>query len=535
MSRNLFFAIGMHDLQAVYKVQNDLLRRSSRGLSNIRKEQITLPIMNGKEIWELDRTTNKPDKPIGLCFPIFDKVMSYIIDKGIKNVDRLFILSTDRSEILPVLKKIKDEAEKDLENLPDYYDYLERGLIRWIKGDPTTEIAKILKECIEQGKMQLGSVTIKNVEILKLGTYGVLKPILDLDTSKTIKSETLELADINTLSFFEKEIYEAIAPYLRFLENSNVLLGTHAGGMPLTHRALDNVLDNCIGYARKDRIFVSEYLPSYRETKKSEQEFLRTIGQMNQSVVNMEWDQALLYLDRVKDDLPSFWDYKTQEKIFTKAKALWETKGDWYERFTAHIFRALYTDSFNELVVWISSMEQAAKQHLAHKQIGELWKTVDRGGYSVEFSEPIKNKSDCKLDMFILLGYINRNKLEAAFEDYIDVFINRDGSLEKDQDWYMIYKLRNDLVHSGIAPATRNKNKDLVYRFLGIDQKDLEEVRSSIRSRDLQKIIAFERNCLSNKFFAPLGRIVGFNKDILRERLCSKEYFESLHIRSDGV
>ncbi|MDD3097926.1 MAG: hypothetical protein PHU99_09425, partial [Candidatus Cloacimonetes bacterium] len=72
-------------------------------LKDLRDRKDSLPISNGITIRELRRDEKKPDTPKGLCFPIFDKIMAYVAERKIKTLDYLFILSTDRSQILPIL------------------------------------------------------------------------------------------------------------------------------------------------------------------------------------------------------------------------------------------------------------------------------------------------------------------------------------------------------------------------------------------------------------------------------------------------
>ncbi|MCB5260136.1 MAG: hypothetical protein M0Q99_08690 [Candidatus Cloacimonetes bacterium] len=530
MGNVLFFAIGHRDLQAIYDLPNGNKRRSGGKIKDILDQKDSLPLTNGIGIRELRRDEKKPETPNGLCFPIFDKIMAYIASRKIKTLDYLFILSTDRSQVLPVLRSIKAKWEEDLENLPELYDYLDQGMIRWIEDDHSTPTAKFLKECITEGRIYQDAVQIRNIVILKLGSYKVLQPIMKINITKPIKQEILELADINTLDFFEQEAYYALSPYFAELEDAQILLGTHAGGMPLLHRALDNVLQNCVGHAEYKRIFTSEYL-SYMEDKKTEHKFLDYIGQMNHSVINMQWDRAQLCLDMIRrhyPELPALVNYKGLERAIKEGKELWETKGSWFERFTAHIFRAIYTDSFNELVVWITSMEQAAKLDLAARQIGILWKSVDIEKSKVELLEPIGHERSLDLDVFKLIGRIPKEKILKAFEDYIAVFGDHTEGWD-DPDWHAIRKMRNKLMHNGIAPAVNQQNRARVYGFLNLSPEAVRQVKLAIGNRDLASIIKFEKACLANVFFAPLGRIVNFSKDMLKERQCSINCFRALH------
>jgi hypothetical protein len=532
MKNILFFAVGHRDLQAVYDLPNEIKRRSELRLKEIGVQERSLPILNGIEIRELKRDEKRPDKASGLSFPIFDKIMAYLTHKKISSLDYLFILCTDRSHVLPVLEKIKAKWEEDLDDLPEMYDYLDSSLIDWIKKDRSMLTADFLKECLEHGKIYAESIKIKSIVVLRLGTYGILKPLMGLDCSKPIKMQYLELADINTMTFFEHELYHALNHYLADLENSQILLGTHAGGMPLLHRALDNVLMNCVGHAAYKRIFTSEYL-SFKEDKKSEHNFLDYIGKMNHSVVNMQWDHAQLCLDLIRryyPESPALLNFKILGKAISDGKQLWESKGTWFERFAAHIFRAIYTDSFNELVVWITSMEQAAKLDLAIKQEGVLWKSVDTDKSRIELLEPIGNDKSLELDVFNLIGRIPKEKILLAFKDYIAVF-GDDTAGWPGPLWQDIRKMRNKLVHEGIAPANDKNNYKIVYRFLKISPEAVQQAKLAIGSRDMESIIKFEKDSLANDFFAPLGRIVRFSGDILKERQCSLSYFQSLHAK----
>ncbi len=526
----LFFSIGNRDLQAVYELRENFFGRCPVNLTNLKAPADELPIYHRHGITELERRDLKTDTEKALCFPMFDKVVEYLQCSKKSEIEYLFILSTDRSEILPKLEELKLAWEMDIDSSGDLYDYLDRGIIKWIKADQSAKTSSFLAECIQSGRLSYEGVSFKKVVILKLGSYGQLKSILDLNVHKKVSQELLELADINTMTFFEREIYKALAPFYADLEDSTILLGTHAGGMPLVHRALDNVLSNTVGFAKYVRIFTSEYL-SFKVDKGSAPRFLNYIGQMNQSVINMQWDQASFYLEKLKTtihDTPQILDYVKLASIIKKGCALWESEGSWFERFTAHIFRALYTDSFNELVVWISSMEQAAKLDLATKQVGKLWKAVHKDREVVELHERVKRELFVKLDVGRLLGYCNETEIKTAFSGYSEVFFDYENGWEND-NWKIIRQLRNDLVHKGLAPGRSPSNKDLVYEFIGIEKTALQEARAAVRSRDLSSIIKFETDLLKNRFFSPLGSIVSHSSSPLKERMISQEYFRVLH------
>jgi len=529
-SKILFFSIGNRDLQGIYPFRGEVLVRSPATISKLIAPLTDLPILHRDRFQEKERRELKKDEPeTALCFPMFDKVVEYLQDSKTSVVDHLFILCTDRSAILPKLKELRTVWENNLDQHGELYDYLDRGLIKWINDDHSVQTADFLKESLEDGKLCYDGVSFAEITVIKLGTYGELNPVMNLDTSRQVKQETLELADINTLPFFEREIYRSLRAHFDTMENSTILLGTHAGGMPMVHRALDNVLTNSVGFARYKRIYTSEYL-GYKVERGSAPSFLTYLGQMSQSVINMQWDQALYCLERIKKDssgIETLPQCATLEKVIQEGYDLWESKGSWFERYTAHILRALYTDSFNELVVWITSMEQAAKLDLARKQIGKLWKAVDADRESVELNEMTKGKLHLKLDLKTILGYFDKGIIREAFKGYADLFFNDQG-WETDI-WRDIRNLRNDLVHKGLAPGRSSRNKDLIYEFLGVNKQSLQKVQSAIRFRDLSAVIDFENDLLSNQYFSSLGSIVKRKSVILQERIISQRFFSVLH------
>jgi len=172
-------------------------------------------------------------------------------------------------------------------------------------------------------------------------------------------------------------------------------------------------------------------------------------------------------------------------------------------------------------------MEQAAKLDLAARQIGILWKSVNEKGM-VELLQPIGDERFLVLDVFNLIGRIPKEQILKAFKEYIVVF-GDDSQSWKDPDWHAIREMRNKLVHNGIAPAGKQQNIDLVYKFLNLSPDAVQLVKLAIGTRDLESIIKFEKACLEDDFFAPLGRIVKFNVGILKERQCSINYFRALH------
>jgi len=528
MTSSLFIGIGNRDLQAIYTLPTGERRRQQ-----IRPDKVPsgLPVLTGNGVWEHDREKDpKVENPIGICFPILEKTINCLRDENITYLDRLFILCTDRSQVVPKLLNIRAAWEENVENINDLYEYLDRGLIRWALNDPSTDTSELLKNKITSKELKYEGIEIGETIVLKLGTYGRLNSINKLNPAKKIMLEDLEIADINTLDFFEDEIHHALMPFYKHLQNSNLYLGTHAGGMPLMLRGLDSVLVNVLPYARYRRIFASEYGgATFQKRKKNS--FPELMGQMNQSVISMEWNHALHCLEQLESRFCSqFPDGRLADlrRILNGAKAMWEAEGTWFERFAAHILRALYTSNLNEIVVWLSCLEQAARLELARKQIGKLWISLDEKRGIVELSQPVNGIKHVDLEFGKLRLYVDENKLKEAFADYIGVFLNP-NTLGFNAEWEKIRMLRNDLIHQGKAPARNSNAIPDINCFIGIDPIKLQDAIVHIKQRNLQELILFETKVLENPFFSVLGKICGFKGDMLKERGFSKRFFETLH------
>lgn len=536
MKRYLFFSIGNRDLQFTYEDSSRKYRKPPR-LDKVDFEELKTVPAHESESYREPKAGDRPEEKnsSGITFPIFCKTLAYLKENNVKKLDAVFIIATDRSGVLPKLQEIKKAWEENLELVykdpgwMDLYDYLVEGILFHAEKDRTGKLARFLKSRIEAGSLPLYDVEIQSVHVLNLGPHGSFKPILKHNPpEKKAGIEVLGKADINTLGFFEHELYQALKPYFGDLEDSNVYLGTHSGGMPLMNRALDNVLQGAVNYARYERIFTSEYL-SYQLDRSLQSRFLNWLKKMNDNVMVLNWDTAQYYCKKIINSEQGHADkerFEGLDKIIQRAMDFTAAKAGWFERFSAQIFRSLYTVNMNETVVWMKSMQESSLHHLFRQQCGKLWQSFRDGRIILHPGANGKKGEDVGLNLRTLASKVGENEFRKAFKDYIELFVNP-VSLEDLLEWQNLTTLRNKLLHEGKSVTPRDMQP--ILEFLDIGIETLRDAIAHLQENNLKKVREFESKCLGNKYFSSLARIAGFQKNVLEERNWSQRFFDDLH------
>lgn len=536
MKRYLFFTIGNRDLQGTYEISVGKRRKPIKVAELDPQEQDSISVYLSESFKEPKRDERlERQYRTGITFPIFCRTLEYLHEKRITRIDGLFLIATNRSKVLPKLEEIKNAWNANIEEIEkdpkwvELADYLEDGILYHARNDATSITAHFMQRRIKANNIPMLGISIDNVWVLDLGLYGSFDPILKLDSGKKAGVEVLGKADINTLDFFEYELYEALKPHFGSLENSRIYLGTHSGGMPMMQRALDNVLQSAVNYATYERIFTSEYL-SYQIDNRLQGRFLTWLKKMNDNVLRLDLGTALYYCERIQNSNQGRADsdhFDRLNALIRKAMNYSASRAGWFEGFAALIFRGLYSMNMNEVIVWMKSMAESSYMKLLKDQQGVLWEKIQvEDKRVIHFPNAQGKKEDTSIHLFILIRKVDEEKLRKAFEDYISLFVNP-NTLEDSLEWQRLGNIRNDLLHKG-RPVYPKDTQDLL-TFMRINPKDIARAIANLQDNNLDKIIEFESACLTNDFFVPLARIAGFTGTILQERKWSQRFFEALH------
>jgi hypothetical protein len=548
MKRHLFICIGNRDLQEVYQLPSGFKRRVRISIDKLQDAD------NIKVFWpdgiteprEQDKRTDKEaDKPqkkednqrqsLGICFPIFSKVLAYLNEKRVTEIDRLFILATSRKHVLPALENIKESWEKGdyLERVAGLYDYLVDGILHHAKGDKTSAIAKFLAQRIEAGNMPLKGVKFEDITVLDLGSAEYFSPLINKDP-RQINLEDLKRADINTLDFFETELFRSLKPWLGELENSRIFMGSYSGGMPMMQRGLDNVLFSFLNHAEYERIFTSEYL-SYQVDRRLQSPTLRVVKKLNDSVIRLAWGPADFLLGKLERSIPlplPEKNLKAMRQTIDKARKVEYSASKWFERFSGMIFMSLYAMNLNEVIVWLKSLQESALKHLIRQESGTLWQGLNYKQDKVVLlpGDPGRGRwVDLDVQGFLNREYgIDEDRLRTSFAIYINLFLNEDN-LSLSQEWDDLNQIRNRLLHNGLAVDTEPNNLNKILSFIGIEFDDLKAAITCLQENDLLGMMRFESKWLANPFFKSVGQIAGFTQNVLPERELCAQYIRSLH------
>lgn len=521
----LFMGIGKRDLEPISedpggKICGEIMKEIDGSLE-IGAEQILLGDVGG------DRPKNEA-RLLGYRFPMLAKTMAYFRAQDVKNIDRLYLLATKRTHLVPLLEQASQLPGLD-EDLKSYA----RKLLELAKKDNTHQTAALIKKLLDNNPDFFG-IHIGQVELLNLGTYGYFDP-LDAQLRKGVIDEaTLRRADINILDFFEFELRRGLVADFCLMENADIYLSTFAGGLPQMQRALDIVLQNMLGYAKYHRIFVSENR-LFITANEPIQGFLEKVGHMSDLVLRLDWSNAERTYQTIERDFPDYLPKKSKKRlkeVFSDVRDHKAGKMDkWFDRFSTLIFNSLYNLDANSLVVWLKCLEETALKILLFRHEQTLgYKVVSFDGQKINFVRVGDNDHDPHLDK--LVGSIAKDLLEKYFFEYRTLFLDLD--LKRSRDWLDMNRLRNNLIHNATPVEAVSSAFSSILRFLKIDDDDLDQAINALRDKNLEFLATFESKCLQNGFFIHLANIAGLKCDYeyhLFERTMGHYYFEALHLR----
>lgn len=536
----LFMCIGNNDLQRIYASTDKNVRSAPNPYEPPDSENDE--IVEHFHFEEKRRIDNRQDKngevftkTNKICFPMYDKAMLFLAEHNVSQIECLYLICTKRDQIVDKLGEIANSPGLDAET---------RGYAKALKGHADRDKTSITANFLADNFQRIPSrrVNVNTVKVLELGTQGFFQPLLDanLQGPEADLFSVLRRADINILDFFDSELYECLKNDFRDINNNKLYMATYAGGMPIMQRALDNVLDNCLCYSERIRIFNSEYR-WYQLESEPQQEFLAWMHAMIDNVLRLNWHIAHEYFTKIKERFPrQLGDDNRIESIkavFDRAiEILTEAESDWLDNFTILLLRGLYDKNYNDVLIWLKCIEEAAwEQSLNNEKDKEdgLWEQVEttmlpngRREKRVIWKDNDETKY-CAAYPNVLVNHFEPHRLHEAVGNYLNLYY-KPCEMKYQDEWYNLFQMRNKLVHSG---ENFNDDVGLILRQVKIIPEDLDAVIHAIQLKDLASIISQEKQWMGYYFFKTLRKIAGKNQqDYLPpiRSLCN-EFFEALY------
>jgi len=514
---------------------------------------------------EPNYNTNKNDDLIGYTCPMLFKSLRFMIDHKINMIDHLILIATNRKNIENKLEAIEKILE-DEENInTELIDYLQNGIIKYIKTDNTAETADVIKNIITQKKPDFLNISINKVTVLELGTYGYFNSIIEFDLKNMPTLDLISRADINKLDFFEYELYFGLQDMFKTFENANIYLATFAGGMPLMQRALDNILNSVVCQKKLYPIFNSEYL-AYQIEHKPQGEILSLFRKMNQAVVRMDWDNVKLFYNEIKSKHPAYISNDSTNQIDELLKKVDEfirSKEKWFSHFFFLIMKSLYEQNYNDVAVWLKCLEEAILNKIFSNNVGVLWdayKIYDPNNKSKQIDE-FKNCirrfkyvswNNEQGETIYCEAYLNKildklqkpencndklspDKVKTTFSSYFDCFppVHTDKN-DKRKALDKIRNARNNLIHQGIPVCNDKSFINMILNFLNIEKEKLDKAINAYNEMNFEQIKKFEKSVLENSFFAKLTPYAKSETkeqvNIMSVREFCDKFFQILHL-----
>lgn len=527
MRNYIIMTIGNRDVQTV--IRDTVVQRR---LKFVKKEleKIDLgeqDIFDSLDIKERKKPLKEPEI-IGKCYPMLDRTMAYLAQSEVKEIDCMFIICTSRDQSIREKLDLLYDISPGQDDKIRPADYI-INLQDHIENDFTFKFAEDIRISLEKGKLSYPDTKIKKVKVLALGSYGYLAPVLGLNGNEKIPDlfRMLSRADINSADFFEYELYHALKPYFQDLNGERIFSSTFAGGMPLMQRAVEFVLKSCLSHFINERIYQSEcsgiQMVIEREAEPIE-DYLSLLQLMTHHVLTLNWDAAYDCLKKAKgyNKYHGRSAMRALEKVFSEVQEhSASSEVNYFERFAALLWKALYQHDINDVIVWIKCLEEASYKRLL-KSKNTLWHKASIEKMSVvpiDKKDPVPaNYPDCLLYSFRIAG------LKLVLKDYVSIFLDPD-TFKSNEEWRKVNSLRNDLVHSGISAV---REEELVLDFLRIDKHKLNKAIRDLADKNLDSLKSFEAECMNSRFFKPLRIIAGFTQSnyMLYERKKAEEYLE---------
>jgi len=525
----LLVTIGRRDVQYVFdKGDQGYVRmnipayyRNSDRSKEIKLDQDLISISKiNHEVRGRDKSNCSELEPVGICFPMMEKSLSKA-GPGIKGLSKIFILSTDRSGILPHIGEMKSKLDqRNFRSAGQYLDEVERYATEDISALFGGWIEKSLKN--RPDLFGLKNVSVRHVPIGKNAPYLSFFNAAGIDRHKK-ESDVINLirrADINRSDFFYPECYRALQPYFKEMAGQDIYLSI-SGGMPMMQRALELIF-KAIGIG--PQIF-SMNIPE-RDDKKivtraltqDYSEYFELFRRFKNALNVFHFNQAWIYLFReMVPFLKQEGNYfgPTIKKIETL-----QSNADPFKMQYAKLLSAFYREDIIELCILVVSIQEQARDQLLKdfciRTSGcnhtPYRSDIDKESIEIDGVEYNIRRND----VFASTDITTR---DAGLKQYAALMLKNNKQFNK--SFFLVKKTRNDYIHTHFIPPDELQKlaTKYLYPFLNI-RKDSDEVRTKVLNNQIdESVMSFENELMGKGSFMyqiaqMSGRLNGFNFDI---------------------
>ena len=544
MNTVIIATIGMRDLQYVYTANDNKFRTPVKNPNDYTDRIDKYYLLPYEDFEEIEVRDTSGLDIISIAIPMLQKAFDFAHARGVTKIDKLILLPTKRDKLATQLKELpikitdpvkRDKMEKHIE---------QRKLLSYAENDYSFKSAEKIKLLLTKHKENI-PLTISSIEILPLGENGFLDKLFS--SAESITTSDLDRADINTSDFFDYELIEAIKPKLAELNGSCIYLASFSGGLPTMQKSLTKVLQSLLVSPLLIPVHGSEK-GGYLELQNPQDEFLSLHKHMNQSAIEMDWESVKDLFNKIGTVKPDYYLQPTKDKMKTLLNDIAEAQkapGRWFSNFFVLILRALYRQDYNNLLIWIKAMQEAA-------WFGLLKTGETDCGYSLVLDDKTKHSQDRDYLIFAdgssisinftdVISKFRQSKAKSFLTDYHKLFYNDKATYNADRgssEYYFnprfekIRDRRNQLIHKGIPLQKTDDLVNSMLTFIGTTSGALKQAILDLKNSKCEKVSEFEQNLLCNSdFFGILKQIDGMTTEdwLPVERTLLKEYIELIN------
>ncbi|MCB5265701.1 MAG: hypothetical protein LHW41_05615 [Candidatus Cloacimonetes bacterium] len=547
MSNNIVLAtIGMRDLQYVYKDSlGDRYRTAIHSIEDYTDFLNKCYLLPYRDYEEQELKSIAHSQVDGVTIPMLQKAFEFAKYKGAKQIDKLILLPTKRDTLAEILDslpaKINDSEHRD--SVARYIK--DNKILDYAKKDYSYQSAVKIKHLLSTQSDQI-PLHLSEIDVLPLGEYGFLGKLFS--SPDEISTADLDRADINRSDFFDFELIEALKPYLSELEGANIYLASFSGGLPGMQKSLSKVLQSLLVSPVLIPVPISEER-GFISLQDPQDSFLSQHKQMSQCAMEMDWDTVGYLLKEISQEKPDYFTAETEEELGHLIKTIFNIQKDdksWFSNFFVLILRALYKHDYNNLVIWLKCIEEAA-----WFAVLKLPENEEKNGYKFTPDHKINDyqKQNVLLfnpQFFIPARYTDvkeylrsgnsikyLKEYEGLFFDTRKVYNNNNNDRYSHNKVYgRIVTRRNQLVHYGKPVQKDDGMISSLLKYIGTSTEDLNKAIFALKSSDWQTVSEFEKNLLiSSPFFSVLKKIAGITDPewLPIERVSIKDYIQIIH------
>lgn len=473
-------------------------------------------------LWKVNCPEQPPDtinlrSATAITFPKLRTAIDHLVKKKISCIDQLVLIATDRTKPIQSLEtliaqitsdKLKETAQNNKERA---------------ENDPSMLSARIMKAMLGEYAEEL-PIKIAKITILGLGSGPYFDSLPPLPQNLT--RESLDRFDINKADFLDFELIHALKPYLAELQNSRLFVCSW-GGFQNLHKSLHKVLSSLLLNPKIEHIYGDANTGSLTQALRQD-DFLALHQIMHRAALEMDWIVVEQVFQNIVKLKPSYFNKKTSDRLKELISTIEQQQkqpANWFSNFFVLIMKALYTQDYNGLFIWLKCMEEASFLALL-----ELPENSRRLSYSLKKNVPLAKSIPDQKGKGSVLIFKDGKAILAKFSEVWTCFgakksmtyLKEYGSLfYKDLDKHQcrykpntrydkIILRRNGLVHNGRPIQRDSKLIRSLMEFVGISQKSHRKGVIALKSSDWESLIKFELEVLTNsKFFSLLKSIAG--------------------------